>query len=135
MKEEDGGFLSDAIDAGLADFATGKKPRPREGFDAPRDPHLWARKASAPSKKTAKDSARGDDAAMIARKRDTTTQAQTRGHHLGPWRKRKGDPYGRFDSRCVDCDKMATVCQTAPTVYNLPIVYGAAVDENCKREY
>lgn len=65
------------------------------------------------------------------RKREAEKKASKQGHDLGHWRKRPNDEFGRQDSYCRSCLRVATVCVEKPSVYNLPFVYGNALDEGC----
>lgn len=64
------------------------------------------------------------------RKRESLERARALGHQMTGWHRRTNDPHGRWNSYCVDCNRMAVVATEQPE--GLSLAYGNALDENCQ---
>ena len=66
---------------------------------------------------------------LPSRKRGAAEKARKLGHDLRGWARRSNDPYGRWNSFCVSCNRAVVVCTETPEGFE--DVYGPAIREDC----
>lgn len=156
-RDEEDGFTVDAISEGLANTIKPKRqarPKPQRGTGGGWRTRMWgpadalgldndasplerfARASPDPvfrptQRPQEREEPTVDDGTIATRKAEAERITAAKGHRLEKWRKRTGDPYGRFDARCRGCNDTVTVCTIEPVDYKLALIYGSALRFKC----